>query len=818
MNEMKTKLFSALLLSLVLVFSLFLAVACDSDPPGTTATTEGVTEAPIVRPTLDIPKDAVAVDALIASIDGATLENEDKIDLAYLGYWSLTDAERAKVTGYEALQSYRYELTKAYVVKEYKDTRIPHNEFLLGTYYGDGVYDEQYFKDVTDAYLDFVWCPYTADKNVMDLYQRYGIGVFMNLTFTGVPTDNRDEESFRAAIAGKTFDHEAIWLIDHMDEPSHAPMFISLWRNGKIISEEIFPNSAYLMNLLPSLHEEYIAAYADSIAPLCDIISFDRYVYSEYDAPGWLNNLSLNTSVCRKADADLYVIGQVGNWEEKGPLTMNQLKFQIYTSMAYGAKSFTWACWNDGWWKYGMVDSARNKTEQYYFVQETNRDVKALEPVFMRYTGASDVLLWDNCPAKKTYEDYEGNTDVSAMTQSTLTDLTIGDNSVMLIGHFEKNVGAGEAFLFMGMNNFRYHNNKEPYAYATFKTADPTSVVIAYVKGIPSLLLPDENGMYTVEVFGADAVFVTVSEAEKEEPTPPATPEESDGLLYLLNEEGTAYTVVGMTENASLTLVIPETFEGLPVTAIGERAFEATAITTVTLPDSITTIGGWTFASCQQLTEVALPSGITEIPDGAFFCCIKLGGIDLPDGLVTIGRFAFAGCDGLTTLVLPDTVTTLEYGAFTVCFNLKDVTLSESLVTIEDYAFYWCYPLAEVVIPDTVETIGAWAFSGTSITHMTLGKSVTFLGWGVFAGDPLTEIILPDTLTTITDGCFKDCRLLTSIVIPAGVTTVGNAIFENCASLTDVYCEAPEKPEGWIESWIDPEAIPATVHWGYAAE
>jgi ketol-acid reductoisomerase len=79
------------------------------------------------------------------------------------------------------------------------------------------------------------------------------------------------------------------------------------------------------------------------------------------------------------------------------------------------------------------------------------------------------------------------------MTQSTLTDITIGDSSVMLIGHFEKNVGAGEAFLFMGMNNFRYHNNKEPYAYATFKTADPTSVVIAYVKGIPSLLLPDEN-------------------------------------------------------------------------------------------------------------------------------------------------------------------------------------------------------------------------------------------------------------------------------------------------------------------------------------
>ena len=509
---MKRTLLSALILVVALLLSVLLITACSGNGDnGNTATTEGVTEAPTVRPTLDLPKDGAAVDALIAAIDGATLENEDKIDLAYLGYWSLDEAERAKVTGYETLQTLRYELTKEYVVKEYKDTRIPHNEFLIGVYYSDGVYDDQYAQAVVDAGIDFVWCPYTADPAAMDLYQRYGIGVFMNLIFTGIPGSfHMTEEYFRDAVSGKTYDHEAIWLIDHLDEPGHPSYYVDLWRSGKIIIEELYPGCGYLQNLLPQETESDVSLYVNAIGTHTKALSFDHYLYSTGNLLPWLRDLYVYSKYGREGDCDLYVIGQVGNWEEKGALNQNQLKFQVYTAMAYGAKSFTWACWNDGWWKYGMVDRDRNKTERYDMVQEINRDLKALEPVYMRYTGQSNVVIYDNAPIKKTLQDYEGNQDVNAMTQTSLTDITAGDNSGILLGHFEKNVGKGEAFLFMGLNNYHFHNNKTQIATVTFKTTDSSAVLTAYVKGIPSVLTPDENGVYAVEIVDADAVFVTV--------------------------------------------------------------------------------------------------------------------------------------------------------------------------------------------------------------------------------------------------------------------------------------------------------------------
>jgi len=94
------------------------------------------------------------------------------------------------------------------------------------------------------------------------------------------------------------------------------------------------------------------------------------------------------------------------------------------------------------------------------------------------------------------------------MTHSALTDLTTGQADFVLVGHYNKNVGEGEAYMFVNCNDIWFKT--ENTATVTFKTADPTSLVTAYVKGIPTLLTPDENGVYTVQIHGADAVFVTV--------------------------------------------------------------------------------------------------------------------------------------------------------------------------------------------------------------------------------------------------------------------------------------------------------------------
>jgi hypothetical protein len=206
----------------------------------------------------------------------------------------------------------------------------------------------------------------------------------------------------------------------------------------------------------------------------------------------------------------MYMIGQQADPMNLVPhydLTTEQIKFQAYTALAYGAKSISWYSMEA--YSCFILDENGNPTLLYDKLAETNGDLKALEPVLMRYSGASNaVLIGSKCPAKKTLTYYQGNRDVSALTQESIRDLQVGDKSAMLVGHFEKNVGEGEAFLFVGLNNYRF--TKEQLATATFKTADPDAVVTAYVRGEAIRLVPDGNGVYTVEVVNADAVFVTV--------------------------------------------------------------------------------------------------------------------------------------------------------------------------------------------------------------------------------------------------------------------------------------------------------------------
>ncbi len=524
---MKRRWLTTLLCAVALLLSVLLVTACDGDGDGDggAVTTDPTTEAPAPAVTLT----AAEVDAMIAAIDGATLENEDKIDEAYLAYHTLEEAERAKVTGYEALQTLRYELTKEYVVKEYRDTRIPHNEILIGGY-GATASDEVALQALVDAHFDLMWSPAgCGSQEVRDLYRQYGLGMFLNGSVVVPVSTTITEEDFREATVGKVTDHEVIWLIDHRDEPGPNDM-INLWRTGKIIHEELFPNSAYIQNLLPNYasgdnadpDRAYSWTYLNAVAAFTDIICFDHYLYAPENDGGlrggnkltcWLDDLDVLSHWCIENDKDLYAIIQnVDVWEPRTPkydVSADMMKFQAFTAMAYGAKSLSW--YYTGYYDCFVVDAEGNRTEMFDKLEETNGAVKAIEPIFMRYTAKSHVLLYDEkSPISQTMEVYQGNKDVNAMVQSSLTDIEVGKKSAVLIGAFEKNVGEGEAFMLVGCNNYRFHNNKEQLVTVTFRTADPSAAVTAYVNGIPTRLTPDENGVYTVEIIDADAVFVTV--------------------------------------------------------------------------------------------------------------------------------------------------------------------------------------------------------------------------------------------------------------------------------------------------------------------
>ena len=300
-----------------------------------------------------------------------------------------------------------------------------------------------------------------------------------------------------------------------------------------------------------------------------------------------------------------------------------------------------------------------------------------------------------------------------------------------------------------------------------------------------------------------------------------------DGITYEFMTKAKLATVVG-TEKVG-DIVIPKTveFDGVVcnVTAIGMGAFWGhRGLTSVTIPNSVTTIGNNAFKSC-SLTSVTIPSSVTTIEYEAFSGCGGLTSITIPSSVTTIEYETFRDCRGLTSLTIPNSVTTIGSEAFKGCSNLKSVTIPSSVTTIGyeafdacgsltavhisdlsawcniDFGIYYSNPLfyahklylngelvTELVIPNDITEIKNYAFTGfNSLTNVTIGNSVTAIGNRAFYGcTGLTSVTIPNSVTTIRESAFQDCTGLESVTIPNNVTTIGGYAFYDCSSLTSV--------------------------------
>ena len=286
-------------------------------------------------------------------------------------------------------------------------------------------------------------------------------------------------------------------------------------------------------------------------------------------------------------------------------------------------------------------------------------------------------------------------------------------------------------------------------------------------------------------------------------------------------------------------------FDG-DVTTIGDFAFyECSSLTSVTIPDSVTTIRGFAFGHC-SLTSITIPDSVTTIGGFAFGGCSNLTSITIPDSITTIEWGVFAECSSLTSITIPDSVTSIEHQAFRGCssllqFNgkfasedgrcliidgnlvsfapagLTEYTIPDSVTTIEDWTFQSCNSLTSITIPNSVTTIGGNpflrcsglteingkyasedgrcliidgvlnSFAPAGLTEYTIPDSVTTIGVDVFYDcDSLTSVTIPNSVTTIEGEAFIHCSSLTSITIPDSVTTIGDLAFCNCSSLTSV--------------------------------
>ena len=207
------------------------------------------------------------------------------------------------------------------------------------------------------------------------------------------------------------------------------------------------------------------------------------------------------------------------------------------------------------------------------------------------------------------------------------------------------------------------------------------------------------------------------------------------------------------------------------VTSIGDNAFSACGyLTNVTIGSNVTSIGSYAFYACGSLASVTIREGVTGIGRGAFHSC-GLTSITIPNSATSIGDVAFEGCIGLTNVTIPNSVTNIGYYAFCYCTSLPHITIPDSVASIGVHAFDSCCSLTNVTLGTNVTTIGDNTFAScTSLAGVVIPDSVTAIGMGAFSWcTALSTVTIPRRVSLIEDATFEHCTNL------AGVYFQGNA-------------------------------------------
>ena len=330
---------------------------------------------------------------------------------------------------------------------------------------------------------------------------------------------------------------------------------------------------------------------------------------------------------------------------------------------------------------------------------------------------------------------------------------------------------------------------------------------------------------------------------------------EKDGIYYKINGDEASVSVRDARFNSySGDVVIPASIsldgKNYPVTAIGDYAFNnCETLTSVTMPNTITTtgigcfmfspnlkrvtlseglsaLGNDLFYGCSSLSDVTIPSTVSEISNCAFAHCPSLSHANIHEGVTTIGLYAFSNCYGLQELKIPSSVThidsyafsmcnglkrlelgdgnlLIDYAAFAFCEGLNELDFGHGNVRIGSYAFSCCPSLTEVVLTPSVKSIGDVAFSYCdALEHVTFDRNQAIIGQEIFyASDKLNRL----DITDLTSWCsiqfqdkysnplFKTHQIylnneeITELHIPEGVTAIGSNTFAGGAHITSVH-------------------------------
>lgn len=276
------------------------------------------------------------------------------------------------------------------------------------------------------------------------------------------------------------------------------------------------------------------------------------------------------------------------------------------------------------------------------------------------------------------------------------------------------------------------------------------------------------------------------------------------------NEDGTSYSVTGLGDYTNTDIIIPSSYEGLPVTEIADFAFyDEEKITSVYIPNTITRIGECAFHYCISLRSVSI-DGPCEIGREAFYFCYRIKELNLGTQVTKIGDYAFYNCTGLNYLIIPNSTTLIGNSAFDFCYNLVQVTIGSGVTEIGASAFELCYKISEVYnlskldIQPKSSDFGGVALRAFAVHSSIEAESILeeIADGYVFAyydetyylvnqtGNE-TSLSLPESINgssyEINRFAFAYRTDLISVDISSGVTFIGGASFYYCGALEEIY-------------------------------